>query len=96
MFLAPFRHIMGNTKRFKFLLTNTKFLIPPLSTYDNSLETRRSSQLMQMQVPACFEQILKYFESIGLVATEFEPSKFLHKYDPPRSIRNFRKFVIYN
>ena len=53
MSLASFRHIMGNTKRFKFLLTNDKFqLIPSLSTYNNSLETLRSSQLMQ--VPACF------------------------------------------
>ena len=53
MFTASFRHIMGNTKRFRFLLANDKSqLIPSLSTYNNSLDTLRSSQLMQ--VPACF------------------------------------------
>ena len=63
MFLASFRHVMGNTKRFEFLLTNDKFqTIPSLSTYNNSLETLRSSQLMP--VPACYERFCNSIQNL--------------------------------
>ena len=52
---------MGNTLILKFLLANDIFqLIPSLSIYNNSLDTLRSAQLMQ--VPACFVHIITKLE----------------------------------